>query len=365
MFGVCEMEKDEIVMGKFVSLHSKIMNEMRKFIIRLPEGYEESVEAYPVVYLLNADYETYFVNAASTIGYLADMGRIPQMIVVGIPTPDHGKDLFPFKVKNRALAAEAKKFLRFLTNELVPQIEREYRTQPFRILIGQSNGGLFTVYALLESPEAFKVYIAGSPMLGWGTKKVCQMARKSFEEGSMKNRFLYMIYGDQDYEHVVSAVPEFVKLLETHSPQGLFWQSVVLEGEGHTPISTVHNGLSFVFPEWTLPTKQALQIGLEGIQRYYTNLSKKYGFTIKPPALVLTDTAYAWFMKDELEQAQSVLEYTKSNYPQAVDAPYLLGLIYQKKNKDQAAIKCFKQVLELSPDEPRALRKLEELEKKG
>lgn len=364
VFGVSEMEKDEIVVGKFVSLHSEIMDETRKFIVQLPEGYEESVEEYPVVYLLNADYETYFVNGASTIGYLADMGRIPQMIVVGIPTPDHGKDFFPFKVKNRPMTAKAQKFLGFLTDELVPQIEREYRTQPFRVLVGQSNGGLFTVYALLERPEAFNVYIAGSPMLGWGTKKVCQMARKSFQKRTMKDRFLYIAYGDRDYEHVVSAVPEFVRLLKKHRPKGLLWQSVILEREGHTPISTVYNGITFVFPEWVIPTKQAVKVGLEGIQRYYADLSDRYGFSIKPPASVLVDAAYEWFMDDELEKAQSVLEYAISNFPQVVSAHYLLGLIYQKKNNDKAAIKCYKRVLELNPEEPRALKKLEELGEK-
>lgn len=358
------MEKDEIVVGKILSLYSDIMDETREFIVQVPEGYEESVEEYPVVYLLNADYETYFVNGTSTIGYMADMGRIPQMITVGIPTPDHSKDFFPFKVENRAMVAEAEKFLGFLTDELAPQIESKYRTQPFRVLIGQSNGGLFTVYALLERSEAFNVYIAGSPMLGWGTEKVCQMAQKSFKEQTMKGRFLYMSYGDQDYTHVVSAVPEFVKVLEKYGPEDLLWKSVILEGEGHTPFPTIYEGLTFVFPKWTIPTKQAAEVGLGGIQKYYADLSEKYGFSINPPPSVLVDTAYEWFMKDDLDQAQFVLDYTVKNFPRVIDAHYLLGLIHQKKNNDQAAIKCFKQVLKVYPEEPRALKKLEELEKK-
>ncbi|MFX0096484.1 MAG: alpha/beta hydrolase-fold protein [Candidatus Hodarchaeota archaeon] len=358
------MKNDEIVIGKFDSLYSEIMDEKRKFIIQLPDEYEESGEKYPVVYLLNADYETYFVNGASTISYMADMGRIPHTIVVGIPTPDHGKDLFPFKVENRVTVAAAKKFLGFLTDELIPHIEREYRTQPFRILIGQSNGGLFTVYALLERPEAFNAYIAGSPMLGWGTKKICQMAQKSFRKQTMKGRFLYMSYGDRDYKHVIFAVPEFVRLLEKQGPDGLRWQSVILEGEGHTPLSTVYNGLTFVFPEWAIPTERAAEMGLEGIQRYYEDLSEKYGFTIKPPASVLLDTAYDWFMNEKLDQAQFMSEYITSNFPQVVSAHHLLGLIYQKKNNNQAAIKCYRRVLEIDPEEPRALKRLEELGEK-
>ena len=60
---------------------------------------------------------------------------IPPQIVVGIEQSDRGTDL----ARNGAL------FLRFVVEEVIPYIDREYRAVPFRTLIGHSLGGRFAL----------------------------------------------------------------------------------------------------------------------------------------------------------------------------------------------------------------------------
>lgn len=64
-------------------LQSKLLKETRQYLIALPEGYAQATEAYPVVYLLDADEQ--FDHMASLLQFLSQgaMPQIPKMIIVG------------------------------------------------------------------------------------------------------------------------------------------------------------------------------------------------------------------------------------------------------------------------------------------
>ena len=63
-------------------------------------------------------------------------------------------------------SSKAENFFRFITEELVPVIERDYRTtSEGRTLFGHSLGGGFTLYTMLNHTDAFDSYIASSPVI--------------------------------------------------------------------------------------------------------------------------------------------------------------------------------------------------------
>ena len=169
------MVNEEVITAKQLSIHSKVIGEERPVLVHLPDGYEKSKEQYPVVYLLNGGYKARFANTTATIQLLYDTGQIPDMIVIGIEDTDHTRDFFPIEIKGRGGGAD--NFLSFLTEELIPLVDSEYRTVPYRILMGASNSGLFTIYALLTKPEAFSAYIAVSPTIGWCSEFIHEKTR--------------------------------------------------------------------------------------------------------------------------------------------------------------------------------------------
>jgi len=73
--------------------------------------------------------------------------------------PTRGSSMFDSTV---SYWGEADKFYRFLTSELVPNFSAENRE---RVLIGHSFGGLFTLYASLQSEPPFNHFVAISPSL--------------------------------------------------------------------------------------------------------------------------------------------------------------------------------------------------------
>ncbi len=76
-------------------------------------------------------------------------------------------DLTPVPVADEPGSGQAARFLELIEGELIPEIERRYRTIPDRTLIGYSLGGLFGTYVLFHRPGIFQRYVLGSPSYGW------------------------------------------------------------------------------------------------------------------------------------------------------------------------------------------------------
>jgi uncharacterized protein len=94
------------------------------------------------------------------------------------PVPDPAKAGDDSKPSGGAPA-----FLTFVQSELIPLIEREYRSDgAARVLVGHSYGGLFTLYALFHQPQLFAGYVAGSPSLFYGDR-VTFADEAAFAEG--------------------------------------------------------------------------------------------------------------------------------------------------------------------------------------
>jgi len=352
-------------MGEKHVIESTILGEERKYVVYLPEGYENSKDKYSIMIAVNANYDPYFAHTASVTQLLSGGARMPPTIVVGVHTLDHARDFFPVPHPRIPDSGKADNFLRFLIEEMCPLIEMEYRTNEFKILYGQSNGGMFTVYTLLTKPDSFNAYVAGSPMLGWGTEVFHERAKNLFSKGESLNRYLYMEYGEHDYDKVIDTVPDFVKIIEQEAQDDFTWDYKMVTGESHAPISTLYNGLSMIFPEWQISTKKGMDVGLEGIQEFYNGLSKKYGIDASIPEEVLSDVGVNWILKEEPEKGRPLLEKMIEMYPESEGGYYLLGVIEQRVENLDKAIQLYKRSLEINPEFTQAKEKLEQLNKDG
>ena len=147
---------------KRFTLKSAVLGEDRIILVRTPAGYETNKLHYPVLYMTDGD--AHMGHTASTIEFLTQNGRIPDLIVVGITNTDRTRDLTPAKSTNKNAAGElqfptsggADNFLKFIETELIPEIEKEYRVQPYRILAGHSLGGLFAIHAMVSQTRSFQ-----------------------------------------------------------------------------------------------------------------------------------------------------------------------------------------------------------------
>ncbi|PLX13043.1 MAG: hypothetical protein C0597_12250, partial [Marinilabiliales bacterium] len=152
-------------LGKTVKFESEVLQGEVSFHIHLPYGYDESTDEYPVIYIMNGHLTSTYANAVATVEKLS-YTRIPDMIVIGISNSGVAGKYWACP-DDSGRVENAEMFYSFLEKELVPRVQSNYRTNTYKILMGQSNTGLYTTYNFLFYPELFDAYIVSSPMFGW------------------------------------------------------------------------------------------------------------------------------------------------------------------------------------------------------
>src|SRR5664279_5186480 len=166
--------EESIVIGKKTTIFSEILKENRKIWIYNPAQTAINPIAdkhYPVVYVLDGD--AHFVSTVGMIQQLSQANGntiLPEMIVVGIENTNRLRDLTPSLV-TPGNNAKVNPFVNFLETELMPYVDKNYNTAPYRILIGHSLGGLTAIDILTNSPKLFNAYIAIDPSMWYDDEK--------------------------------------------------------------------------------------------------------------------------------------------------------------------------------------------------
>jgi len=222
--------------------------------ILLPGGYANSTKKYPVVYLMDSQWD--FPVVKSIYGQQYFDGFIPELIVVGItwggknPNPDslRARDYTPTNEARSIQSGGADTFLDFMKKELFPFIETNYKAQnDNRTLMGCSLGGLFTLYTLFTHTDMFTGYAAASPAVGWDNE-VLYKYEKTFAEKKLTNPVhVYMTVGD--VERGRPGYEKFAATMLGRSYTNVNLRSKVLENTGHsgTKSETYSRGLQYVF----------------------------------------------------------------------------------------------------------------------
>jgi len=151
------------------SVHSRHTGRDYRIFVARPQQ-EPPAAGYPVLFVLdgNALFPTLALQAQA-LEARPDPALRDSVLVVGIGYPN--TQLYDFEARAEDYtpdAADRQRFLAFIEDELKPLIAARYRVDPSRqTLFGHSYGGLFTLYALLERPQAFSGYVAASPSIWW------------------------------------------------------------------------------------------------------------------------------------------------------------------------------------------------------
>ncbi|HZF39466.1 MAG TPA: alpha/beta hydrolase-fold protein, partial [Blastocatellia bacterium] len=222
-----------------VVIKSEVLGEERVILVRTPPGYERDGQRYPALYLTDGD--AHLGHTASTIEFLARNGRMPEMIVVAITNTDRTRDLTPTNASmprpgggemQFPTSGGADRFLKFIETELIPKIEKDYRTQPYRVFAGHSFGGLFAIYTLLARPEIFNAYIAASPSMHWDNQLLSRKAEEFFKDRKELNRTLYFTLASEGGA-MREGFDRFKGILGKNKPKGFEWDSMLMEDEDH------------------------------------------------------------------------------------------------------------------------------------
>ncbi|WP_423811172.1 alpha/beta hydrolase [Pseudoalteromonas marina] len=173
-FAISASASESVVLAKNNHIESRILKERRFYSVYLPPSYSQNTDkTYPVVYLLDGD-STHLKAVAGLVEALSTERleqQIQQAIIVAIPSSQNAireRDFTPTNVDwtfNGKLLerfeniGNAANYSAFFEKELIPHINKNYRTSTKRVLIGESFGGLFASYVLLTNHTLFTDYL--------------------------------------------------------------------------------------------------------------------------------------------------------------------------------------------------------------
>jgi predicted alpha/beta superfamily hydrolase len=174
------------------------------------------------------------------------------MIIVAVVNTNRNRDMMPVVAKDYPGPPGAEAFLAFLEKELVPDVERTYRTAQPRILLGKSLSGLFTLYALLTKPHLFNAYVGCSA--GWfgeNNEYFLTLSKQAFQNvASFANRRVFMANSLRDRYDPDSTIHrqmvEFSSLVRERLGGVMSYRYETYENYPHVPFPCPYDGLRFV-----------------------------------------------------------------------------------------------------------------------
>lgn len=325
---------------KTLGIKSTVLNEERVVLVRTPTGYETNKLSYPVLYMTDGD--AHMGHTASTIDFLVRNGRIPDLIVVGVRNTDRTRDLTPAKSTNRNAAGElqnptsggADNFLKFFETELIPEIEKQYRVQPYRILAGHSLGGLFTIHAMISKPGLFHSFISVSPSLQWENAEALKRAEAFLKNQKEMRATLYVSLGFEP-GGIGESFDKFKEVLSKTSIKGFEWQAehMVDEDHGSVVLRSHYAGLRKVYEGWQGPRDLQSGVvvgGLKGADAHYKKLSEKFGYSIPVPENMINQIGYRLLFENKPEEAIAVFKANVERYPASANVYDSLAEAYER-----------------------------------
>ncbi len=202
-----------------------------KIFVGLPWSYPNLEKNYPVLYMLDAN-----IWFGSVLEYtrldLSVYGR-SEVIVVGIGYPTEDEDILLTRRYND-FVQEPSDFLQFIREELMPEINANYRVKPDEnALIGHSFGGSFALYTLFEKPETFDRYIIGSPTI---TEKIVSQEVEYAANHVDLPAKVFIGAGDMEGPLMANSLLKMALQIEERSYENLEFKTTVFEFEDHISV---------------------------------------------------------------------------------------------------------------------------------
>lgn len=340
------------VIGKTFSIDSQVLSEARDIQIYLPSDYQSSDKRYPVLYIL--DGQRLFLHGVSLQQtFTSNFQLSPDFIVVGI------NNSYPHRFRQFS----GTKFLDFIEQELLPHVDKHYRTSNERLFYGWEYGGAFVIETMLSRPKLFNAHIAASPF-PLDVKNTNQQSRidRLTTKLNTLDSFLYFSVSKNE-QGVIEGTQALDSLLQQRKPANLNWHYRVINGEEHrsTAHATLYQALRSYFkfyPRLAINTLDEYNHlgGMDYIAKYNKARAKQFGFDDELHSWTMYALVRAAMRDDNFKQfAWFMNEFAQYQFVEKVQfrRTFEIANFYLKYQKPGKAITLYHQLLKREPDSAR------------
>lgn len=230
--------------------------------IKLPKSYKKQKnKRYPVIYLTDALYAFQIVSGATR--FPMNFNSMEEAIIVGISYAKGSKgsssrvrDYTPtFNEQWKNKTGDAKQHALFIENTVFNYIDTNYRTDiANRTFIGNSLGGLFGTYILLNKSKMFKNYILGSPSYWWDNEYIYKQQAEFVKRNIAINANVFISIGALETQefgasyNMVADAQRFYNQMLKWQPNNLNVKLLVIPEANHMTAfpTTAIQGLQWV-----------------------------------------------------------------------------------------------------------------------
>jgi predicted alpha/beta superfamily hydrolase len=317
------------------SFISNKLGETREITIGLPSTYDQNpTKKYPLLIVLDGDY--LFDPFYGALDYGCYWDDLPETIVIGINQRNNRMEDCRYNKDNGLPSEKGAAFFEFIGGELLPYIEKKYRTAPFRIIAGHDTTAGFLNFFLYKDSPLFNAYISLSPELApeMETRIPEKLAK------SKKAIFYYQSSADGDIRQLREPIKNLDANMKMITNSDIDYKYDEFHNASHYSLVlySIPSALYQIFDSYKPISSSeftdkiaTLESGyVDYLIKKYDLISDKLGLTIPIrlndfkaiEAAILKNNAYS-----ELDK---LAEIADKNYPKSMLASYQLGLMYEK-----------------------------------
>jgi predicted alpha/beta superfamily hydrolase len=321
------------------------LQERRDVHYFFPENLDES-KKYPLIIVLDAEY--LFEQVVATSKFYSRFHGAPESIVVGI---DQGKNDLRFEDcsfdPDTGLPEEkSKKFFEFIGMELIPYLDLNYSTAPFKMIVGYDISANFENYWLFKNNSLFKAYVSISPTLAPEMENRVPSRLEVLEQ-----QIFYQLIIEGEKTKSTDAILAMDQAIKKIEKETLHYFFDTYEDADHISVATYGLGKAFdnIFSMFKpiSPKEYKAEI-LTSEEPVFNYLEKKYqgiedlfGFS-KPVALNDIMAIYAASRKKEdYESLKPLSDLCKKQYPKTMLGFYFEAEHYEQMGEPKKALKTF------------------------
>ena len=244
--------KDEIPLHETFPLLSKHVGEKRIINVWTPPEYAQSKDSLAVLYMADGGIQEDFPHIANTIAELVKAKKIQPIILVGIENTVRRRDLTPFTEieedkKVAPVVGGSENFRKFIKDELIPHINKHYRTSKRKGIIGESLSGLFVMETFFSTPYLFDDYVAMDPSLWWNNHYLVRTAKEHLAKFPSTEKRIW--FAGSNAQDVSPFTKELAEILKAENKENIKWKFSDEPKEKHTTIFRATKEKAIV---WTL-----------------------------------------------------------------------------------------------------------------
>jgi len=320
----------------YENFESDFLKDTRELKVQLPRNYNENLsKEYPLIIVLDGDYM--FEAVSGSVDYLSYWGNIPESIIVGVNQINtRYDDCSVLDNIDFVPISSTANFYDFISEELIPYFDKNYRTTKFKVAVGHEATANFINYFLLNNKTSFSGFIAISPKFSYNMENYLI---ERFDK-IKTNVFYYLASSDRDFKSIDERTKELSRNLNSSKNELISFKYKQYNNLTHynLPIHSVSEGFEHVFEtysainsiEYDSVLKKTALSPVKYLINKYDNIANYYDIN---KTILVNDIRAIEKYIEESEQFKYYKDLSKlaiDKYPKTILGSYYMGLYYER-----------------------------------